>query len=122
MKKNKWKKITPYLFIAPWIIGFLVFTLGPLIFSLIISMFDWPVVGEHTFVGLGNYIEMFTQDKQVGKSLLISIRYAAIFVPLNICIALYPGGYFRRCDIRYLELGIKWRLRCIKLFTFFDWD
>ena len=60
------------------------FTLGPLIFSLCISMFDWPVVGERTFVGLGNYIKMFTEDKQVLKSLVISIKYAAIFVPLNI--------------------------------------
>lgn len=86
---KKWKTITPYLFITPWIIGFLVFTLGPLIFSLCISMFDWPVVGERTFVGLGNYIKMFTEDKQVLKSLVISIKYAAIFVPLNICIALF---------------------------------
>ena len=89
MKKFKWKTVTSYLFILPWIIGFLVFTLGPLIFSLCISFFDWPVVGERTFVGLGNYIEMFTQDKQVIKSLTISIKYAAIFVPLNICIALF---------------------------------
>lgn len=77
------------MFIAPWIIGFLVFTIGPLIFSLIMSFFDWPVIGEPTFVGLGNYIQMFTKDKQVIKSLLISIKYAAIFVPLNLCIALF---------------------------------
>ena len=89
MKKFKWKTVTPYLFILPWVIGFLVFTLGPLIFSLCISFFDWPVVGERTFVGLGNYIEMFTSDNQVLKSLGISIKYAAIFVPLNICIALF---------------------------------
>ena len=83
------KKVIPYLFILPWIIGFLVFTLGPLIFSMVISLFDWPVVGERIFVGLGNYIEMFTKDKQVVKSLIISVKYAAIFVPLNICIALF---------------------------------
>lgn len=89
MKKNKMKKVIPYLFILPWIIGFLVFTLGLLIFSMVISLFDWPVVGERIFVGLGNYIEMFTKDKQVVKSLIISVKYAAIFVPLNICIALF---------------------------------
>lgn len=89
MNKNKWRIATPYLFILPWIIGFLVFTIGPLIFSLVMSFFDWPVIGEATFVGFGNYIEMFTKDKQVLKSLLISIRYAIIFVPLNISIALF---------------------------------
>lgn len=89
MNAKKRKKIIPYLFIAPWIIGFIVFTIGPLIFSLIMSFFDWPVIGDPAFVGLGNYIEMFTQDKQVFKSLIISIKYAAIFVPLNLCIALF---------------------------------
>lgn len=89
MNAKKRKKLIPYLFIAPWIIGFIVFTIGPLIFSLIMSFFDWPVIGDPTFVGLGNYIEMFTQDKQVFKSLIISIKYAAIFVPLNLCIVLF---------------------------------
>lgn len=87
--KKKWKKVTPYLFITPWIIGFLVFTFGPLVFSMIMSLCDWPVIGDPTFVGLGNYVEMFTKDSQVVKSLLISIKYAAIFVPLNIGIALF---------------------------------
>lgn len=89
MKKRKWKSITPYLFILPWILGFLAFTIGPLIFSLIMSFFNWPVIGSPDFVGFGNYIQMFSKDTQVVKSLLISIRYAAIFVPLNISIALF---------------------------------
>lgn len=83
------KKATPYLFIAPWIIGFLVFTFGPLVFSMIMSLCDWPVIGEPSFIGFGNYVEMFTKDNQVIKSLIISIKYAVIFVPLNICIALF---------------------------------
>ena len=90
MKKKKFfKTATPYFFILPWIVGFLVFTLGPLILSLIMSFFDWPLTGEKVFVGLGNYIEMFTQDDQVLKSLGISLRYAAIFVPLNMIMALF---------------------------------
>ena len=42
-----------------------------------------------TFRGLGNYIEMFTADKQFWKSLTITLKYAAIFVPLNMIIALF---------------------------------
>ena len=82
------KRAWPYLFILPWIIGFLVFTLGPLVLSFVMSFFDWSITGTHKFRGLGNYIEMFTTDDQVLKSLSISLKYAAIFVPLNMIIAL----------------------------------
>lgn len=56
----------PYLFIMPWIIGFLAFTLGPLVFSLVISFYEWPIVGEKTFVGIANYVEMFRGDLSSG--------------------------------------------------------
>ena len=50
MKQRKFlKTATPYLFIMPWIIGFLVFTIGPLILSLIMSFFDWPLTTAPTF-------------------------------------------------------------------------
>ena len=82
------KRAWPYLFILPWIIGFLVFTLGPLVLSFVMSFFDWSITGTPKFRGLGNYIEMFTTDDQALKSLSISLKYASIFVPLNMIIAL----------------------------------
>lgn len=82
------KRAWPYLFILPWIIGFLVFTLGPLVLSFVMSFFDWSITGTPKFRGLGNYTEMFTTDDQALKSLSISLKYAAIFVPLNMIIAL----------------------------------
>ncbi|MCL6571689.1 MAG: sugar ABC transporter permease [Bacillus sp. (in: Bacteria)] len=78
----------PYLFILPWIIGFLVFTLGPLVFSLVMSLFDWPITREATFIGFDNYIKMFTADPQFYKSIVITFKFALIFVPLNLVIAL----------------------------------
>lgn len=90
MKQKRFiKTATPYLFILPWIIGFLVFTIGPLIFSLIMSFFDWPLTSTPEFVGVENYIKMFTDDPQFWKSLTISLKYAAIFVPLNMVVALF---------------------------------
>ena len=86
--KDHYERAWPYLFILPWIIGFLVFTLGPLVLSFVMSFFDWSITGTPKFRGLGNYIEMFTTDDQVLKSLSISLKYAAIFVPLNMIIAL----------------------------------
>lgn len=82
------EKYVPYLFIMPWILGFIIFTIGPLFFSLFISFFDWPIVGEVKFVGLDNYIEMFTNDKMFYHSLGVTFKFALIFVPLYICLAL----------------------------------
>lgn len=81
-------KKVPYLFILPWIIGFILFTLGPLAFSLIMSLFDWPIAGEAKFVGLDNFTKMFTDDPQFYDSLSITLKFALIFVPLNLVIAL----------------------------------
>ncbi|WP_051428238.1 carbohydrate ABC transporter permease [Bacillus sp. J33] len=81
-------KKVPYLFILPWIIGFLVFTIGPLLFSLVMSLFDWPVTSDPKFIGLGNYKKMFTEDVQFYKSMVITFKFALIFVPLNLIIAL----------------------------------
>ncbi len=87
--KKRWDIIVPLLFIAPWIIGFLAFTLGPLLYSLFISFFDWPIVGEAKFIGLDNYKTMFTEDPLFWESLGVTIKFAALFVPLNIITALF---------------------------------
>ncbi len=87
-RKMKWDNLVPFLFISPWVFGFLAFTLGPLLYSLFISFFDWPVVGEAKFVGIENYKTMFTDDPLFWKSLWVTVKFAALFVPLNIIIAL----------------------------------
>lgn len=86
MKKKE--KVIPYLFIAPWFIGMILFILGPLVMSFIMSFYDWPVIGERVFVGIGNYVELFTKDDQFYKSLYITFKFTLFFVPFNIIIAL----------------------------------
>jgi multiple sugar transport system permease protein len=88
-RKMEWGRVAPYLLISPWVLGFLIFTFGPLIFSLVISFFDWPIIGQSHFVGLGNYTEMFTDDSLFWKSLWITIKSALIFVPINIVLSLF---------------------------------
>ena len=78
----------PYLFISPWLLGFTAFTLGPLLLSFYMSFHDWPVIGEATFVGFKNYMDMFTKDTQFYNSLSITFKFALIFVPLNMIVAL----------------------------------
>lgn len=99
------RHLTAYLFISPWILGFLFFTLGPLLFSLTMSFHDWPVVGERTFVGFDNYRTMLFDDPQFWESLWITVKFAAIYVPFNIVMsflialmlhhATFASGFFR---------------------------
>lgn len=86
--KKKKAKLAPYLFILPWFIGMIVFTAGPLIMSLVMSFFKWPVLGDTSFIGFKNYIDLFTSDPQFYKSLAITLKFTALFVPLTIILAL----------------------------------
>jgi len=88
LKRKSNIRFAPYLFILPCFIGIIFFTAGPLIMSLIMSFFDWPVIGEPDFIGLGNYIELFTADSQFYSSLAITFKFSAIFVPLTIVLSL----------------------------------
>jgi multiple sugar transport system permease protein len=81
-------RLAPYLFISPWILGFIAFTAGPLLLSAVMTMFDWPIIGTPSFVGIKNFIDMFTKDNQFWKSVGITIKFMVMFVPLNIIIAL----------------------------------
>lgn len=87
-RKKDNSRFAPYLFILPWLIGVALFTAGPLIMSLIMSLFNWPVIGEPEFVGLSNYINMFTNDPQFYDSLVITAKFTLIFVPLKLILAL----------------------------------
>lgn len=81
-------RFAPYLFILPYFIGVLLFTAGPLVMSFIMSFFDWPVIGDPVFTGMGNYIELFTKDSQFYDSMAITFKFSAIFVPLTIVLSL----------------------------------
>ncbi|TCZ75396.1 sugar ABC transporter permease [Paenibacillus albiflavus] len=87
-KVRSLEKWTPFLFISPWIVGIVVFTIGPLFFSLIMSLFDWPVTSSPKFVGLDNYTKMFTSDPQFYNSLTITLKFAAFYVPLSLVVSL----------------------------------
>ncbi len=80
--------IDGYLFAAPWIIGFLVFTLGPMIASLVFSCMDYSVYRPPEWLGLENYIKILTDDSLFLKSLTNTIYYTFISVPLCMALAL----------------------------------
>ena len=57
-----------YLYIIPWILGFLIFTLGPMLASAYLSLTEYPLMKPPQFIGLGNYTRAF-QDPVFWKSL-----------------------------------------------------
>jgi len=77
-----------YLFASPWILGFLLFTLGPMIASVWISLHSWNVLTPPTAVGLANYHRALFEDPRFWKSLVNTAYYAFVSVPLGMCWAL----------------------------------
>lgn len=75
-----------YFFVSPWIFGFLVFTLGPMLYSFTMSFFDWELVTDPVFAGAKNYAKM-TSDKHVAKALSVTFKYTFIAVPLQVVLA-----------------------------------
>jgi len=76
--------VAGYLFISPWIIGFIVFFAGPIIASFILSFTSWNIVGTPEWVGLDNYERIFTADPFFRKAVSVTLRYAAIYLPLEV--------------------------------------
>jgi multiple sugar transport system permease protein len=72
-----------YGMISPWIIGFLVFTLVPMLFSFYMSLFDWPLREPPTFIGIQNYIRFFSDDVWI-KALQVTATYTLGAVPLGL--------------------------------------
>jgi multiple sugar transport system permease protein len=79
--------IDGYLFIAPWLIGFVVFVSGPMIGALALSFMDWDLFNDPEWTGLENYREL-ADDRLVVKSLVNTTYYTVLSVPLNLIVAL----------------------------------
>ncbi|WP_336644800.1 carbohydrate ABC transporter permease [Microbacterium sp. USHLN186] len=85
---NKREAIAGYLFITPWIIGFLVFTAGAMIYSLYISFSNYNLATNSARpVGFDNYARLF-DDPRVMVSLSNTLFYVVMAVPLEIVFAL----------------------------------
>jgi multiple sugar transport system permease protein len=76
------------LAVSPWVIGFLVLTLGPILASLYISLTRYDIVRPPRFVGLDNYRRIFTDDPLFIKGLLNSLIYMLMYVPAHVATAL----------------------------------
>ncbi|MET3574249.1 carbohydrate ABC transporter permease [Bhargavaea ullalensis] len=72
-----------YLFILPWIIGFLVFTAGPLLFSFAASFTNYNITSQMDFIGLKNYEKLFADDQLFWTSLYNTLYFVVFSVPIT---------------------------------------
>lgn len=82
------EEITAYILIAPWIIGFLVFTFGALVFSLVISFYKTDLLSPSEFIGFQNYQELFFDDNLFWQAIRVTTLYTLGVVPLQVVLGL----------------------------------
>ncbi|MGW3347460.1 carbohydrate ABC transporter permease [Nonomuraea rubra] len=75
------------LFISPWIIGFLIFTAWPVINSAYLSLTDYDVINDPSFIGFDNYVTLF-EDPKVGLALRNTFLFTVMSVPTQLVVSL----------------------------------
>ena len=79
--------LTAYLLVGPWIVGFFVFTLGPMVASLIFSVTNYAIKQPIAFIGIRNYIELI-MDERFWHSVVVTFTYAIFAIPLGLILGL----------------------------------
>ncbi len=89
MTKNRREAAWGAVFVAPWVTGFLLFTIGPLIASLVLSFTDFNLVRPEAikFIGLDNYARM-AGDPLVLQGLVVTAKFAVLAVPITMIASL----------------------------------
>ncbi len=81
------EEVWAYVFIAPWVIGFLIFTFGAMAFSLGLSFLDTDLLSTTKFIGLNNYVNL-AKDPLFWNALRVTVLYTVLLVPPGTIIAL----------------------------------
>jgi multiple sugar transport system permease protein len=101
-RRSTWARLrTGLLFVSPWLLGYLVFTVYPVVASLYYSLTQYDIVRPARFVGLTNYIELITQDELFHKVLGNTLFLVAIGVPAGVATAFLLASL--------LNTRLKWR-------------
>lgn len=81
--------IAGFVLLAPWLFGFLLMWLIPMLISIYYSMTDFNLLNIPKFIGLQNYIRVFTQDKTFIQAMTVTFTYVVLLVPLRLAFALW---------------------------------
>jgi len=94
-ERYRWhENVQGYLFAAPWLLGFALFLVGPMLFSMTLCVVKWngitPISPDNIdFVGLAHFKKIFTEDNYFWTSLYNTAFYSLFSVPLGICTSLF---------------------------------
>lgn len=77
-----------WVFLSPWVLGATVLTLLPMAVSLYLSFTDYNLFDPPHWIGLRNYTQMFTEDPRYWRSVVTTLTYVVIAVPLQLALAL----------------------------------
>ncbi|RXZ85307.1 carbohydrate ABC transporter permease [Agromyces atrinae] len=77
-----------YAFLTPWLIGFLGLTLGPMIYSLYLAFTKYNLFQDPQWIGLDNFVRMFTNDPVYIQSVQITLVYVLVGTPIKLAAAL----------------------------------
>jgi multiple sugar transport system permease protein len=91
LKASQQEALWGYLFILPWVLGMLFFTVGPILASMLLSFCSWDLITPVQWVGLQNYVKLFTDDPRFWKSLYNTVYYTLFSVPLQLAAGLGIG-------------------------------
>lgn len=78
-----------YIIVSPWILGFLFFTAGPMIYSFYLSFTDWDLFTPANWVGIKNYERLFTNDDLFVSAVYNTFYFAFISIPVNLSVSLF---------------------------------
>lgn len=85
-----------YLFVGPWLICFLAFTAIPFLASFALSFTEYNMLSSPAFIGLANYVKLFTQDKLFTTALGVTFKFVFISIPLRLMFALLVAMILNR--------------------------
>lgn len=78
-----------YVFLSPWLLGFMAVTAIPMLYSLYLSFTNWDLIANTgQYVGFRNYVRMFTIDPAFWGSVRVTLTYALVATPLKLAAAL----------------------------------
>jgi multiple sugar transport system permease protein len=77
-----------FILLAPWLVGILGLTLGPMLASAYLSLTNYRLFDPGRWVGFDNYVRLLTADPRYAKSVAVTIFYTFVSVPLKLCFAL----------------------------------
>ena len=81
--------IAGYLLLLPWLFGFFLMWLIPMLISIYYSMTDFNLLNTPSFIGFQNYVRVFTQDQTFWQALKVTFSYVLVLVPLRLAFALW---------------------------------